>query len=278
MTSQTYSLSGIRGLPGRVGSYLGVLGAYMRVNWRSALEYRANFLFDGLLSVLEVGMYLFYWRLFFEISDGIPGVSYSQMAALVAFNHVIYAGADTLMGNNVWDAVGTIVKGQLDVFLVQPKSVVFQLFFSGAQPLRALQIVVGTVLYFLFVPPTIASIALFIFGFLVGTAIFSSWVIVLHTLTFRLGNATVVYKMLSVILHFAKKPAHIFSFAVRLVLYTVIPAAYIGTVQAEQALNPSASWIVGLSALAIAAPFAAAAIFRWGLRRYESGNLIGVRL
>lgn len=250
----------------------------MRVNWRSALEYRTNFLFEAILSLVEVGMYLFYWRLFFGISDGVPGTTFEQMAALVAFNHVIYAGADTLMGNHIWGAVESIVKGHLDVYLVQPKSAIFQLFFSGAQPMRAIQLVVGTVLYFYFVPVSPQSVALFLFGLIVGTAIFSSWVIVLHSLTFWLGNAVVIYKLLSVILHFAKKPANIFSFAVRFILYTVIPAAYVGTVQAQQAFAPSAPWMLALTALAIASPLVAAAIFRIGLKRYESGNLIGVRI
>lgn len=250
----------------------------MRVNWRSGLEYRANFLFEGALSIGEVAMYLFYWNLFFEISGGIPGVTFAQMAALVAFNHVIYAGADTLMGNHVWQAVETIVEGHLDVFLAQPKSTVFQLFFSGARPLRALQIVVGTALYFSFVPFTAQSVALFVFGFLAGTSIFSSWVIVMHSLTFHLGNAVVVYKLLSVILHFAKKPANIFSLGVRLVLYTVIPAAYVGTVQAQQAFTPTVEWMLGLTAIAIASPFIAVYLFNIGLRKYESGNLIGVRV
>jgi ABC-2 type transport system permease protein len=250
----------------------------MRVNWRSALEYRANFVFDAILSIGDVGMYLFYWRLFFGISDGIPGISYEQMAALVAFNHVIYAGADTLMGNHIWHAVDTIVKGQIDVYLVQPKSAAFQLFFSGAQPMRAIQIVVGTAVYFFFVEPTLTSIALYLFGLVVGTSIFASWVVAIHALVFRLGNAVVIYKLLSVILHFAKKPANIFSFAIRFVLYTIIPAAYVGTVQAQQAFDPTPGWMLGLTALAIGAPFAAGALFRNGLRRYESGNLMGVRM
>lgn len=274
-------MSGVRTQSYGIGvlrAYLVVLASYMRVNWRSALEYRTNFVFEGALSIVEVAMYLFYWHLFFEISAGIPGVTYSQMAALVAFNHIIYAGADTLMGNHVWEAVESIVKGQLDVYLVQPKSALFQLFFSGAQPMRSLQIVVGTAVYFYVVPPSVESIALFVFGFIVGTSIFTSWVIAMHSLTFWLGNAVVVYRLLSVILHFAKKPANIFSFAVRLVLYTIIPAAYIGTVQAEQAFNPTPAWLLGLTAIALGAPLVAAAVFRRGLRRYESGNLIGVRL
>ena len=258
--------------------YLVLLGAYMRVNWRSALEYRANFVFEMLLSILEVGMYLFYWKIFFSISDGIPGVTFEQLAALVVFNHVIYGIADTLMAGNVWDTGEMIVKGQLDIFLVQPKSAIYQLFFSGAQPLRAVQIVVGALVFFVVVPINAQSVLFFVLGSMVGASIFVSWVIALHSLTFRLGNITMVYKLLSVILHFAKKPANIFSVAVRLVLYTVIPAAYVGSVQAGQMFAPEPWAIAGLLTLGVVAPFLAVAIFRQGMRRYESGNLVGVRM
>ncbi len=259
-------------------SYIDLLRGYMTVNWRSALEYRVNFIFEMFLSVLEVGMYLFYWKMFFSISGGVQGTTFEQIAALVAFNHVIYAGADMLMGNHVWDTVDLIITGQLDVFLTQPKSPVFQLFFSGAQPMRGIQVVVGTILYFSFLPPTLYHVGMYLFGFVVGAAIFSSWVIAIHSVTFLLGNSVVIYKLLSVILHFAKKPANIFSFAVRFVLYTVIPAAYLGSVQAEQLAAPDARWIVGLTLLAIVSPIAATRIFRRAMRRYESGNLIGVRM
>lgn len=250
----------------------------MRVNLRSAIEYRANFIFESLLSLVEVGMYLFYWKIFFSISAGIPGASYEQLAALVAFNHVIYAGADTLMGSSVWNTGHLIVTGQLDIFLVQPKSAIYQIFFSGAQPMRAVQIVVGTALFFFFLPFTLQNFLLYIFGLVTGTAIFISWVMMIHALTFRLGNSVMVYKLLSVILHFAKKPANIFSAAVRFFLYTIIPAAYVGTVQSQQVFNPDPVILLGLAALAIAAPFLAVALFRRGMRLYESGNLIGARM
>ncbi len=258
--------------------YIILTSAYMRVNWRSALEYRTNFVFEALLSVLEIGMYLFYWRIFFSISDGIPGATFEQLAALVVFNHVIYGVADTLLGNNVWDASEMVIKGQIDTFLVQPKSAVYQIFFSGAQPLRAVQVVLGTVVYFLLLGISAHNILFLAVGVLAGSSIFISWVIVVHALTFRLGNMIVVYKLLSVMLHFAKKPASIFSAGVRMVLYTVIPAAYIGTVQAAQIFDPSPWAIAGLLTLAAAAPLFAVVAYRRGLRLYESGNLIGARM
>lgn len=258
--------------------YFTLLAAFMRVNWRSALEYRANFLFETLLSVLEVGMYLFYWKLFFGIANGIGGASYEQLVALIAFNHVIYAMLDTVMGNHIWDASGLIIKGQFDLLLIQPASPIFQLFFSGAQPLRAVQLLTGTVVYFAIMPITPESIGLYLFGVIVGAIIFGSWLIAVHALTFRFGNYLIVIKLMSVLLHFAKKPANIFSGVIRFILYTVIPAAYLGTIQAEQVMKPDWGVIGILAALAAIAPFVASIIFRRGMRLYESSNLIGVRM
>lgn len=258
--------------------YFTLLTSYMRVNWRGALEYRANFLFEALLSILEVGMYLFYWKLFFGISNGVGGASYEQLVALIAFNHCIYALLDTVMGNHIWDASGLIIKGQFDVLLVQPASPIFQLFFSGAQPLRAVQLITGTAVYFVIIPITPESIGLYLFGIVVGAMILGSWLVAIHALTFRFGNYLIVIKLLSVILHFAKKPATIFSGIVRFILYTAIPAAYLGTVQAEQVMKPDWGTIGALAALAAVAPFVAGLIFRRGMRLYESGNLIGARM
>ena len=258
--------------------YFTLLAAYMRVNWHGALEYRANFLFETLLSILEVGMYLFYWKLFFGIAGGVGGASYQQLVALIAFNHCIYAMLDTVMGNHIWDASGLIIKGQFDVLLVQPASPIFQLFFSGAQPLRAVQLITGTAVYFAIIPLTPESLGLYLFGIVAGGVIFGSWLVAIHALTFRFGNYLIVIKLMSVILHFAKKPATIFSGAVRLVLYTVIPAAYLGTVQAEQVMNPEWGTIGALAAVAVVTPFIDSLIFRRGMRLYESGNLIGARM
>ncbi len=260
-----------------VRTYLTLLIAYMKVNWRSSLEYRTNFVFQTLLGLIEVGMYLFYWEMFFAIADDVGGIPYQQLAALVVFNHVIYISSEMLMGEQMWDAMQWIIKGRLDIFLVQPKHVAFQLFFSGAKPITVLQLPVGMILYFLFVPFTLANAGILIFGVVTGSVIFMSWVVMIHTLAFRLGNAEVVLRLMSVILHFAKRPATIFSFGIRLILYTVIPAAYLGTIQAQQVVLVEWEWIILLAVLALVSPVLATLFFRTGLRKYESGNLVGVR-
>ena len=70
---------------------------------------------------------------------------------------------------------------------------------------------------------------------------------------------------------------HIFSGTVRLLLFTIIPAGFISFVPLQ--LLKQFTWLllggmVGFTALIVTV---AVGIFSLGLRRYESGNLLGMQ-
>jgi ABC-2 type transport system permease protein len=72
-------------------------------------------------------------------------------------------------------------------------------------------------------------------------------------------------------------PEPIFGGGIRLLLYTLIPAAFSGFLPARLVRNPS--WAAAASAISGAACLVALAlvIFARGRRRYESGNQVAVR-
>jgi len=73
------------------------------------------------------------------------------------------------------------------------------------------------------------------------------------------------------------KTFEIFPGAVQWLLYTLIPAAFVGSLPA--ALLTEFDWgrLAVLLAVAGGSTLAARLVFYWGLRRYESGNLVIVR-
>jgi ABC-2 type transport system permease protein len=76
---------------------------------------------------------------------------------------------------------------------------------------------------------------------------------------------------------FGLYPAEIFPGVVRILLYTLIPAAFVGSVPAALLVDFSWRRLTTLIAVTAAFTFLAWGVFRWGLRRYESGNLVSVR-
>jgi ABC-2 type transport system permease protein len=64
---------------------------------------------------------------------------------------------------------------------------------------------------------------------------------------------------------------------IRILLYTLIPAAFVGSVPATLLNDFDWGRLAMMAAFTAGITLAAWAVFRWGLRRYESGNLVTVR-
>jgi ABC-2 type transport system permease protein len=64
---------------------------------------------------------------------------------------------------------------------------------------------------------------------------------------------------------------------VRILLYTLIPAAFVGSVPAALLIDFSWGKLAMLAIVTATIASMAWGVFRWGLRRYESGNLVTAR-
>ena len=73
-------------------------------------------------------------------------------------------------------------------------------------------------------------------------------------------------------------PITLFDNAAKLVLFTLIPAALMGAVPAEFVRNFTWGTLAQITLGAIVFLFIAVAVFRLGLRRYESGSGIQVEV
>jgi len=92
------------------------------------------------------------------------------------------------------------------------------------------------------------------------------------------GNAdNLAGQAINALLTFSLYPAEIFPGAIQWLLYTLIPAAFVGSLPAGLLSEFSWGRLAVLVAFAAGIALAARGVFRWGLRRYESGNLVGVR-
>jgi ABC-2 type transport system permease protein len=119
----------------------------------------------------------------------------------------------------------------------------------------------------------------FAFGVACGTCVFISFMVLVHSLAFWIGDASQIGgQALNALVTFAIYPLSLFDGTAKLVLLTVIPAAVIGTLPAQ--LVRSFSWgDMGILALTSAVFLSLALLtFHHGLRRYESGSAINVQL
>jgi len=100
--------------------------------------------------------------------------------------------------------------------------------------------------------------------------------ILFFSLAFWLGNVdTLARQLWELLITFSLYPEPLFGGTLRLILFTLLPAGFVGYVPARLAQSPSIALALLLVASAGAYLAMAAAVFECGLRRYASGSRFG---
>ncbi|MBX9696350.1 MAG: ABC transporter permease [Cyanobacteria bacterium] len=129
-----------------------------------------------------------------------------------------------------------------------------------------------------FVHPDLPHFLLFTELTISVAILFLGFSIMAGSLAFFLGNAETLYEQLFFsMITFSTYPFALFDGWVRVVLYTVIPAAFVShyPVEALRHLSLADAGIALLGSICVL--FFGACVFYLGLKRYESGNLLELR-
>jgi ABC-2 type transport system permease protein len=113
---------------------------------------------------------------------------------------------------------------------------------------------------------------------LASAALFTSTAILVHSAAFWLGRVHALARQLcEFLITFSSYPEPLFAGALKLLLFTALPAGFIGYLPAS--LVREFSWTTLGAVAASVALYGALAgwVFRAGLRRYASGSRFGVR-
>jgi ABC-2 type transport system permease protein len=262
----------------RLRAELSYLIAQWKANLASAMEYRAAFVSQIVGMFINNAVYFAFWVVFFAQFKVVQGWNLRDMFLLMAIVALGYGLAFTLFGNTL-QLSRVIAQGQLDYYLALPRNVLLSVLASRMVTSALGDMSYGLVTYIftgLFAP---AEIALYLTASLLAAVIFVMAFTLFHSLTFWLGNASgLAEQAANAMLTLAMYPSDIFQGAVRFIMYTIIPAAFVGVVPAQAVAKvdlPS----LGLMALAaIAITIVSCAVFYAGLRRYESGSALNINV
>ena len=246
----------------------------VKKNLASAAAYRASFLGQVFFMALNNTIFLAFWWLFFQRFQSLGQWRLHDLLALYGMAAFAFGLSAVFFGNAV--RLSTfIVNGTLDAYLALPRNPLLHIIMSRMSPAAVGDMIFGFILVFFFTPTSWTKIPLFLVLGLLGAIVFVSFAIIAHSLSFFLGSAEGIGRLLhEAVLTFSLYPESIYSGWVHTLLYTVFPAAFMSHVPVK--LLQQLSWSTLLT-LVFATAFwaiAAQAFFRYGLSRYESGNLI----
>lgn len=255
------------------------LRALVGVNLSSAMEYRASFLTQIVFMFINNGIYFVFWLIFFNQFGAVRGYNVQDVYLLFGIVAFSYGIGYMFAGNTGANLATIIAQGRLDYYLALPRNLLSHVIAS-----RMVVSTIGDVTFGL----TALIVAgfyglgdlLFFFATSIPAAlIFVGFATIAGSLAFYTGNAQYASQQASnAILTFALYPDALFAGGVRFVLYTIIPAFFIGAVPVQIIKEHDLLLLGGLWLVTLVVWGLATAVFYIGLRRYESGSAINVNL
>jgi ABC-2 type transport system permease protein len=251
--------------------------ALTATNMKASFALRGAFWLQALAMLLNNVFFFSIWWIFFHRFEEIRGWRVDDMAAL--FGVVVGGyGIAVLLFGGVRDLSRLIVEGDLDSLLTQPKSPLLQALTSRSVASGWGEL--ATSLLFLAISGklTLGTVPLALVAVLVSGAVFTATGVLIHSLAFWLGRIeTLARQLWEFTITFSIYPRPLFGGALKLLLFTLIPAGFIGYLPVELLREFRWTGLVGALAGASLYVVLALVVFERGLRRYESGNRFGVR-
>jgi ABC-2 type transport system permease protein len=171
------------------------------------------------------------------------------------------------------------MRGRLDYYLSLPRPTLLHILASRTVLSSAGDFIYGFISFAASGHFSGIGLARFVLAVLLATVVFTSFLVIVQSLAFWLGTGG-NFTMLATnaMITFAIYPITLFDQTARILLFTLIPAAFMGAVPAG--FVRSFSWdLLGQMALAAVVFLTLAiVIFCQGLRRYESGSAIQVEV
>ena len=261
----------------RLGSYLGLAWAYVRLNLNAQLEYRGAFFMQVAAMFFNDCLWVIFWTVFFTRFPILEGWDIRDVITVWAIAASGFGLAHAIFGNTLYLAT-LIAQGQLDVWMLYPRALLPHMLLGRMDATSWGDALFGFVVYVAYVRPDPQHLILFTGLTLSAAILFVGFGVLSGSLGFYLGNSAVLTEQWRfAMITFSTYPGILFKGAVKLLLFTLIPAGFITLLPIEALRGMSLVDAALALAGSLAVLAAGAGAFYHGVRRYESGNLMGMR-
>jgi ABC-2 type transport system permease protein len=258
-------------------NYLKLVYSYSVVNLKSQMEYRGAFFSQVLAMIFNNCVWVLFWTVFYSKYAVLRGWTIKDVVTLWAIACAGFGIAHALCGNALHLPV-LIMRGQLDAWMLYPRRLLPHLLLGKMSASAIGDAIFGFATYFVVVCPDLTHATLFIALSIAVAFAYIGFSIFTGSLAFFIGNAEVLAEQLrGSLITFSTFPPSLFEGWFKIVLFTVLPAAYVSYLPVDALHNMSLvsalETLAGSAAVFLVGVF----MFAFGLTRYESGNLMEMR-
>jgi ABC-2 type transport system permease protein len=239
---------------------------------RSSLAERGAFIMRAVLMAVNNAIFFTFWIVLLSRVPRIRGYELGDVAVLYGVVAIAH-GLAVFVAGGIQYLARAIHDGELDALIPQPKPTLLYAIGLRSQPSGLGDIVSGLVMIGLSNRVGVAGIPLVVAASLAGASVLVATAVLLHSAAFWLGRTEAASRQLyEATLLFSLYPDTLFGGPMRLILFTVIPAGFVGYLPAQLIRAPTAG-IALMIALGVAVySLVAVWVFQRGLRSYSSGS------
>jgi ABC-2 type transport system permease protein len=258
--------------------YVQLVGVQLRVSAAAAMQYRANFLIEGVMSIGWMALTLLPLGVVFAGRDQVAG--WDAPSALIVMSYFIGVRAvlEGIVSPSLVDLVERIRNGAFDYVLLKPVDAQFLVSASRYEPWKIVDLLgaIGLAIYAFTLrgaPPAPADLAAGILLFGAGCfAMYALWIVCAAMAFWVVRLDNLVY-LLGSIFDVARWPVQVFRGLWRIVFTFVIPVAVMTTFPAMALLGRgSARLTLATIGGALVMLAVARAVWRLAIRNYTSAS------
>ncbi len=220
--------------------------------------------------IVNDGVWIVFWYLFFQRVGELGGW---DLDGIILLQAVLTAAGGIALGlvANARRIGALALEGGLDPVLTLPVPALGHVLLRRIEPNNLGDLVFGITLFAVAGHPTPGRTAVFVLVVLASATLLTSFLVLTGSLAFFAGRGESGELGFHAMLLLGSYPVDIFAGTAKLLLYTVLPAAFVSTVPARLIQDIDAGQAAALFGVAALVGAAAGTVFTIGLRRYTSG-------
>jgi ABC-2 type transport system permease protein len=241
---------------------------------RMSFADRTNFILQLTGMAVNNGFFLLLWLLFFVGFRSVGGWQFADVSLLLGIIMCVVGIAGVFIGG-YRDMAVAILRGEVDVFLTQPKPVLLRLLARESIAHAWGDLITGAAMLATLGGLNAGCLPLAILGVLFGVIVYVSAGVTFASLAFWVAGARSFARDLTdFLLLLCSYPGSIYSGAAKFVAYTVLPAGFVVLAPVRLLRDPTFANLLVAMAAAVAYASLAAVAFQVGLRRYKRGETL----
>lgn len=259
-------------------SYIKLSFEITKLNILSAMEYRVSFLIQTVgMFINDIGLILV-WGIFFSRFPAINGWHLSDTYMLFALSMTNF-GIFRIFAGGTEEISSTIIQGELDYYMTLPKSVLWQVSTSQSNISALGDILFGYGLFLFFCHPSFSGFLWFVFLSSFTALILYNFTVILHSLSFYFENfEETADRAFNLLVGLVLYPESTFTGILRFVSIIILPAFFISWAPVNIISKFSWEKLLLIFGFWLVTVIIAVRFFNRGLKRYESGNLINLKM